>query len=112
MWSDIAPNLLIGLREGLEAGLVVTVLVAALVRSGQRDRLTAVWTGVLAAVTLSLSFGATLTFAAASMSTRAQEAFSGALSIVAVCFVTAMVFWMRRSARTLSGHLKERVTAA
>ena len=112
MRDDSFPSFLIGLREGLEAGLVVSVLVATLVRAGARSRLPQVWTGVLAAIALSMSFGAVLTFTAASLSTTAQEAFGGALSIVAVAFVTAMVFWMRRSARSLAGDLKEKVTEA
>ncbi|MFJ8595771.1 iron uptake transporter permease EfeU [Streptomyces sp. NPDC093598] len=112
MWDDSFPSFLIGLREGLEAGLVVSVLVATLVRAGAKSRLPQVWTGVLAAIALSMSFGAVLTFTAASLSTPAQEAFGGALSIVAVAFVTAMVFWMRRSARSLAGEIKEKVTEA
>ncbi|MER7481185.1 iron uptake transporter permease EfeU [Streptomyces sp. NPDC126510] len=112
MWDDSFPSFLIGLREGLEAGLIVSVLVATLVRAGARSRLAQVWTGVLAAIALSMSFGAVLTFTAASLSTTAQEAFGGALSIVAVAFVTAMVFWMRRSARSLAGELREKVTEA
>ncbi|MFD5340436.1 iron uptake transporter permease EfeU [Streptomyces hawaiiensis] len=112
MWDDSFPSFLIGLREGLEAGLIVSVLVATLVRAGARSRLPQVWTGVLAAIALSMSFGAVLTFTAASLSTSAQEAFGGTLSIVAVAFVTAMVFWMRRSARGLAGEIKEKVTEA
>ncbi|MER7838153.1 iron uptake transporter permease EfeU [Streptomyces sp. NPDC096040] len=112
MWDDAFPSFLIGLREGLEAGLVVSILVATLVRADARSRLPQVWTGVLAAITLAMSFGAVLTFTAASLSATAQEAFGGTLSVIAVAFVTAMVFWMRRSARTLSGEIKERVTGA
>ncbi|MFF1720696.1 iron uptake transporter permease EfeU [Streptomyces sviceus] len=112
MWDDAFPSFLIGLREGLEAGLIVSVLIATLVRSGARARLPQVWTGVLAAISLALSFGAVLTFTAASLSGTAQEAFGGALSVVAVGFVTAMVFWMRRSARTFSGEIREKVTGA
>jgi high-affinity iron transporter len=112
MWDDAFPSFLIGLREGLEAGLIVSVLIATLVRSGARSRLPQVWTGVLAAISLALSFGAVLTFTAASLSATAQEAFGGALSVVAVGFVTAMVFWMRRSARTFSGEIREKITGA
>ncbi|WP_033307049.1 iron uptake transporter permease EfeU [Streptomyces iakyrus] len=112
MWDDAFPSFLIGLREGLEAGLIVSVLVATLVRAGARSRLPQVWTGVLAAIALSMSFGAVLTFTAASLSATAQEAFGGTLSIVAVAFVTAMVFWMRRSARGFAGEIKEKVTEA
>ncbi|MFI7406201.1 FTR1 family protein [Streptomyces sp. NPDC049541] len=112
MGDDAFPSFLIGLREGLEAGLIVSILVATLVRAGARSRLLQVWTGVLAAVALAMSFGAVLTFTAASLSATAQEAFGGTLSLIAVAFVTAMVFSMRRSARSLSGEIKEKVTSA
>lgn len=112
MWDDAFPSFLIGLREGLEAGLIVSILVATLVRADARSRLPQVWTGVLAAIALAMSFGAVLTFTAASLSATAQEAFGGTLSLIAVAFVTAMVFWMRRSARSLSGEIKEKVTSA
>ncbi|MFI2607477.1 iron uptake transporter permease EfeU [Kitasatospora sp. NPDC018619] len=112
MWDEAFPSFLIGLREGLEAGLIVSILVATLVRGDQKGRLPQVWTGVAAAVALSLSFGAVLTFTAANLSGHAQEAFGGVLSLVAVGFVTAMVFWMRRSARTLSAEIREKVRAS
>lgn len=112
MWDDAFPSFLIGLREGLEAGLIVSILVATLVRSDQKSRLAQVWTGVLAALALSLSFGAVLTFTAARLDGKAQEAFGGTLSLIAVAFVSAMVFWMRRSARGLSSEIREKVTAA
>ena len=112
MWDDAFPSFLIGLREGLEAGLIVSILVATLVKADARSRLPQVWTGVLAAVALAASFGAVLTFTSASLSASAQEAFGGTLSVIAVAFVTTMVFWMRRSARSLSGEIKEKVTGA
>ncbi|PAZ09783.1 iron permease [Streptomyces sp. SA15] len=112
MWDNALPSFLIGLREGLEAGLIVSVLVATLVRAGQRARLPHVWTGVLAAVGVSMGFGAVLTFTSTGLSGQAQEAFGGVLSVVAVAFVTGMVFWMRRSARGFSGEIKEKVTDA
>ncbi|MGW1177457.1 iron uptake transporter permease EfeU [Kitasatospora sp. NPDC002543] len=112
MWDEAFPSFLIGLREGLEAGLIVSILIATLVRADQKTRLPQVWTGVAAALALSLSFGAVLTFTAANLSGHAQEAFGGVLSLIAVVFVTAMVFWMRRSARTLSAEIKEKVQAS
>ncbi|HEX3648249.1 MAG TPA: iron uptake transporter permease EfeU [Pseudonocardiaceae bacterium] len=115
VWADAVPNLLIGLREGLEGGLVVSILLAAVRRSAPattRVPTRPVWLGVLAALMLSLSFGAVLTFSRAELASRAQEAFGGVLSVIAVVLVTAMIFWMRRTARDLSGELTNRVDTA
>ncbi len=103
---------LTGLREGLEAALVASILLSFLVRSGHRERIPALWMGVGAAIVISFGFGALLHFTSASMSFEAQETFAGVLSIVAVGFVTWMVFWMRRASRTLKGELQDKMSAA
>jgi high-affinity iron transporter len=107
-------NYLIGLREGLEAVLVVSILIAYLVRMDRRDRLTPVWLGVAAAIALSVAFGALLTYTSTSLlrSFEAREAFGGVLSIIAVGFVTWMIFWMRRTARTIRAELTGKLESA
>ncbi|MFI6483597.1 iron uptake transporter permease EfeU [Nonomuraea sp. NPDC050663] len=103
---------LIGLREGLEATLVVSVLVAFLVKSDRKDKLPLVWTGVLAAVALSVAFGAILTFTAARLGFQQRELFEAITSLLAVVFVTWMIFWMRRAARALSADLRGKLSEA
>ncbi|HUR04751.1 MAG TPA: iron uptake transporter permease EfeU [Nonomuraea sp.] len=103
---------LIGLREGLEATLVVSVLIAFLVKSDRKDKLPQVWAGVVAALALSIGFGALLTFTAAHLDHTGQELFDAITSLLAVVFVTWMIFWMRRQARALSKELRGKLTDA
>lgn len=112
MWLDGLPNLVIGLREGLEIGLVVSILLAAVRRADQGRGTGPVWLGVLSAALLSLGFGAVLAFSRAELTITAQAVFGGLLSLVAVVLVTWMIFWMRRAARGLSGELRDKVGQA
>lgn len=105
-------NYLIGLREGLEAALVVGILATYLVQSDRRDLLPRLWTGVAVAVVASLAFGAVLTYGPSRLTFEAQEAIGGFLSILAVALLTWMIFWMARTARFLRGHLEGRLDAA
>ncbi len=110
--SELLANYLIGLREGLEATLVVSILVAYLVKSDRRDLLRLVAIGVAAAVVLSIGFGAVITFTSRNMTFEEQELFGGTLSIIAVGFVTWMILWMRKAAKNLAGELRGRMSNA
>lgn len=97
-------------------GLVVTILLAAIRKLAapeeQRSAARPLWLGVMAALGLSISFGAILTFSTAELSSEAEETVAGILSVLAVGLVTAMIFWMRRTAATLSAQLRGEVEKA
>jgi high-affinity iron transporter len=105
---------LIGLREGLEATLVVSILIAFLVKSQRREALPQVWAGVILAVALSVLFGWLLTYTSTTLldTSAERELFDAVTSALAVVFVTWMVFWMRRAARSIAGQLRSKLTEA
>ena len=105
-------NALIGLREGLEAALVVVILIAFLVKTDRRWALRYVWIGVGAAVALSVVIGAVLTFGTSGLDDRTAELVGGLASLLAVVLVTGMVFWMRSVGRRFAGELTGKLDRA
>jgi high-affinity iron transporter len=103
---------IIALREGLEAALIVGILVAYIVRTDRRHFLKPLWVGVGVALAASLGLGALLSFTSAELTDRGEELFAGITSFIAVGLVTWMVFWMKRTARNLRNELQGKVDSA
>jgi high-affinity iron transporter len=105
---------LIGLREGLEATLVVSILIAFLVKADRKDRLVQVWSGVGLAVALSVFFGWLLSYTSTTLLQKYEhrELFEAITSVLAVVFVTWMIFWMRKAARSIAGELRGKLQDA
>ena len=103
---------IIALREGLEAALIVGILVAYIVRTDRRHFLKPLWTGVGAALAATFALGAFLSYTSAELTPRGEELFAGITSFIAVGLVTWMVFWMKRTARTLRNELHGKVDTA
>jgi high-affinity iron transporter len=102
----VLGNFLIGLREGLEACLIVSILVAYLVKTNRRHDIRHIWIGVGSAVALVVMVFAVITVAVDQLPFRVQEGVGGTLSILAALLVTWMIFWMRRTARGLKKELE------
>jgi len=114
MGQAFLASYLIGLREGLEITLVVSILIAYLVKSDRRGQLLPLWVGVAVAVVMSVLFGALLTYTETTLlaDSASRELFEAVTSVVAVVLVTWMIFWMRRTARRLKGELTGKLESA
>jgi len=106
------PTFVIGLREGLEASLIVGIVAAFLMRNGRAKEMWALSTGVALAVALCLAGGIALRIAEQNLPQRQQEQLETIIGLVAVCFVSGMVLWMRAHARELKGDLEKSAAAA
>lgn len=99
-------NFLIALREGIEAALIVAILVTYIVKVNRRDVLPHMWIGVVIAAVVPLAAGAYMTWGPYTLSFEAQEILGGTLSIIAVIFVSWMIFWMAGHAKNLSHNIQ------
>src|SRR5215470_13353500 len=106
------PTLVIGLREGLEASLIVGIIASFLARNGRRDALRATWLGVLAATVLCIGVGITLVRVSGELPQQAQEGMETIIGAAAVVMVTFMIVWMSRHARSMKGELEGAAAAA
>lgn len=110
--SQVFGSALIGLREGLEASIVVMILAAFLVKSNRRDALKWVWLGVGAAIIMTVAVFLVIQYGENTISGLAAEAIAGIASLVAVVIVTTMVLWMKKAAAGLSGELRAEMAQA
>lgn len=110
--TQVLGSLLIGLREGLEAAIVVSILVAFLVKSERRDALRWVWLGVGLAILMTLGVFLGIQFGEKTISGLGAEAIAGVASLIAVVIVTTMVLWMKKAAAGLSSELRGEMSRA
>jgi high-affinity iron transporter len=108
----VLPTFVIGLREGLEAALIVGIVAAFLARQGRRDALRQVWTGVGIAALICLGIAVGLQLLERSLPQRQQEMLETVVGVLAVVMVTGMIIWMRTHARALKGELEGAAAAA
>lgn len=106
------PTFVIGLREGLEAALIVGIVAAFLGQQGRRDALRQVWLGTAIAVLICIGVGVALDVLSAQLPQLQQERLETVVGLVAVSMVSYMVFWMSRHARNLRGDLESSAAAA
>ncbi len=105
-------GLVTGLREGVEAALIVSIVLAYLTRSGNRRQFGRIWTGVAAAVVLSIAVGLVLFLTIGGLKEPAEQLFEGLAMTLAAAVVTWMLFWMRRQAASVRGSLHASVERA
>jgi high-affinity iron transporter len=108
----VLPTFVIGLREGLEAALIVGIIAAFLSQQGRRDALRWMWLGVLVAVLLCSGVAWGLHAAEQNLPQREQEQLETVIALVAVGMITWMIVWMRRHSADLKGELQERASVA
>jgi high-affinity iron transporter len=99
-------------REGLEASLIVGIVLAYLSRTKNRDQFRVIWAGTAAAVLASIVSGATLVFTLGELEGRAEQIFEGVAMLSAVAVLTWMIFWMRRQARFIKQDLEAKLATA
>lgn len=110
--ASVLPTFVIGLREGLEAALIVGIIAAFLGQQGRKDALRQVWVGTGIAVAICIAIAVLLQVISSDLPQRQQEGLETVVGALAVCMVTYMVMFMRRHARDLKGELQGAAASA
>jgi high-affinity iron transporter len=100
------PTLVIALREGVEASLIIGIIAAFLVREGRRDAIRQMWLGVGAAIALCMGGAVLLRIVGQELPEHGQASLETIVGLVAVATVTYMIVWMRRHARGIKSALE------
>jgi high-affinity iron transporter len=106
------PTYLLSLREGLEAALIIGIVLGAVSKIRRNDLSPAVWLGTLSAVVVSILTAVILTSFGMSLEEKAEQIFEGVTMLIAAGILTWMIFWMGKQARFLKGELEAGVNKA
>jgi high-affinity iron transporter len=106
------PSYLLSLREGIEAALIIGIVLGALRQMRRMDLSSAVWIGVISASALSVLAGVLLTTLGLGFEGQAEQIFEGITMLLAAAVLTWMIFWMSRQARNIKGELESGVHKA
>lgn len=105
-------SFLLSLREGIEAALIIGIVLGALRKLHRSEMAPAVWYGAVSAIIVSLITGILLTFFGLSLEGAAEQIFEGVAMLLAAGVLTWMIFWMSRQSRSIKGELEEGVSLA
>ena len=106
------PTYLLSLREGLEAALIIGIVLGALAKIRRTDLSPAVWLGTLSAIGVSVLTAILLTTFGMSLEEEAEQIFEGITMLIAAGILTWMIFWMSKQARFLKSELEAGVNKA
>lgn len=103
---------IVALREGIEAALIVSILLAYLRRLGRRDRAHLIWWGTALAVAISAVVGTVIFVLGGEFEGTGEQLFEGLVTLTAVSVLTWMIFWMRRQGGRIRSDLQDKVDSA
>ncbi len=108
-FGSLASGLVTGLREGVEAALIVSIILAYLARTGNSRHFGRIWAGTIAAILVSIGAGLVLFLTLGELPSPWEQVFEGLAMLLAAAVVTWMLFWMRRQSASVKGELQARV---
>ena len=108
-FGSLLGGLVTGLREGVEAALIVGIILAYLAQTGNRDHFSKIWIGTASAIALSVLLGVVIFVTIGEFEEPYEQLFEAATMFLAAGVLTWMLFWMRRQARSVKGELQAAV---